>query len=305
VGRTLLVGNSQTTWREWLKEHRGKAELLCLDPGDPVHLTPCILSLMKGDRRIYTRFYGSLDSQRHPHLLIAAAVEGLARAGDDVIIQSFAYRPSPVLRHTTALLAQLIRPDRMLIAEGTDIDQSGFPLGPESVELDRALPPMVQHAQRKAQWLKLLEECERHTVDLRRVNVEGARLGSGRALSAEQRKDACLGTAVHAEVTGTVLFIIMDGELDESELARALDYTGCNKAVFAEPGAYHNLLCSFASQDGEEFGLGIVLDIDWRSLRAQVLSTAVAPAPVRILRLGSMRVDTQARELGEARPWQV
>jgi polynucleotide 5'-kinase involved in rRNA processing len=305
MGKTLLIGHPQATWREWLKAHRGGAEFLCLDPADPIQLTPGILTLTSGQRRLYSRFYGSLDAQRQPHVMIAAAAQALQHAGDDLLIQTFAYRPSPVVRHTLAVLAQLIRPDRILVAEGAELDQSGFPVGPEPVELERALPPMVQHAQRKAQWLKLLEECERHTVDLRRVSVEGARLGSGIALSPDQRKAGCLAAAVHAEVTGSTLFVITDADMEESEVSRALDFAGCSKAIFAEAGAYRNLFCSFANQEGEDFGYGILLDIDWRSMRAQVLSTAVPPAPVRVLRIGSLRVDSEGRELGETRPWQV
>ncbi len=305
MARTLLIGNPQATWREWLKEHRGGAELLCLDPADPVQLTPGLLNLTQGQKRVYSRFYGSLDPQRQPHVILAAAAQALQAASNNLIIQTFAYRPSPVLRQTIALLSQIIKPDRILIAEGTDIDQSGFSLGPEQVEIERALPPMVQHAQRKAQWLKLVEECERHTVDLRRVTIEGARIGSGRAMNADQRKAAGLASAVYVEVTGTTLLIVSDAEIEESTISVALDYSGCSKAVVGEPGLYRNLLSSFANQAGEDFGTGILLDIDWLSMRAQVLSNAVAPAPVRILRLGSLRVDSQGRELGETRPWQV
>jgi polynucleotide 5'-kinase involved in rRNA processing len=68
---------------------------------------------------------------------------------------------------------------------------------------------------------------------------------------------------------------------------------------------YRNLLCSFAKQSGEDFGMGILTDIDWNSMRAYAQCTAVPPAPVRILRLGSLRVDSNGHELGEVRPWQV
>ncbi|HSI72672.1 MAG TPA: hypothetical protein VK934_05805 [Fimbriimonas sp.] len=305
MSKTLLIGNPQATWREWLKEHRGGADLLCLDAADSVQITPGLLTLTSGQRRLYSRFYGSLDPQRHPHVMIAATAQALQHAGQDLIIQTFTYRPSPVLRHTLAVLAQVIQPDRILVAEGTDLDQSGFPVGPEPIELERALPPMIHHAQRKAQWIKLVEQCDRHTVDLRKVSIEGARFGSGIAMTPEQRKQACLGAAVHAEVTGSTLFVITDADMEESEIARALDFAGCSKATFAEPAAYHNLFCSFANQEGADFGYGILVDIDWRSMRAQVLSTAIPPAPVRLLRLGSLRVDSEGRELGETRPWQV
>jgi len=93
--------------------------------------------------------------------------------------------------------------------------------------------------------------------------------------------------------------------VEESDVAAALDFTGCTRAQFVAPGLYRNLLCSFAKQSGEDFGMGILTDIDWQSLRGYALSTAVPPAPIRILRVGALRVDSDGRELGEVRPWQV
>ena len=94
-------------------------------------------------------------------------------------------------------------------------------------------------------------------------------------------------------------------DTEESDVSAALDYTGCTRAHFVAPGMYRNILCSFARQSGEDFGVGIITEIDWQSMRAQALCTAVAPAPLRILRIGALRVDSSGRELGEVRPWQV
>jgi hypothetical protein len=65
------------------------------------------------------------------------------------------------------------------------------------------------------------------------------------------------------------------------------------------------LLCSFANQEGEDFGIGMIRGIDFVTGVAQVACTAVPPAPARILRIGGLRVDPNGNELGEARPWQV
>jgi hypothetical protein len=305
VGQTLLIGSARTTWREWLRANRHDVPLLCLDPTDPTDGPAGILTLQQGDKILRERFYGSLDPQRHPHVLIAFLAEAIQLSREDLMVQLFPYRATPVLRQTVQLVAQVMQPDRILIGCGTEIDQSGFPVGPESVELEPAFPPMVQQAQRKAHWLRMLERCQRQTVDLRKVTLEGSRLGSGVSLSAEERKTAGLQNAVHAERIGASLLVVSDADFEESEVSVALDYAGCTRAVFAEPGAYRNLLCSFARQDGIDFAYGIVAEIDWRSLRAQVLSTAIPPAPVRILRLGSLRVDASGREMGELRSWQA
>lgn len=305
MATTLLIGNARTTWREWLRENRGQADLLCLDPIDPAQVVPGVLHLFQGDKPGLSRFYGSTDPQRSPHIIIGFLAEALRCCQADLIIQLYSYRPTPLLRQTALMVAQLAMPDRILISESTELDQMGFPVGPEEIAVEPALPPMIQLAQRKAKWIKLLEHCTRQEVDLRNVTIEGSRLGSGRRLSESERKQAGLKNALHAEAAGASLFVVIDTELEEQEISQALDFTGCSKAVITSPVAYSNLLFSFANQKGEDFATGVICGIDWRSMRASVLATAVPPAPVRLLRLGSLRIDLDGRELGELRPWQV
>lgn len=223
----------------------------------------------------------------------------------DLIVQLFPYRPLPLLRQTTSLIAQMLRPTEILVAAGAELDQGGFPVGPSEVEIETAFPPLVQMAQRKAQWLRLFESCRKHTIDLRKVSIEGTRLGTGIRLTSDERKEAKLDNALYAERAGGTLFAVTDLDIEESDVASALDFTGCTRANFVAPGLYRNLLCSFAKQNGEDFAMGILTDIDWQSLRGFALSTAIPPAPIRILRLGALRVEATGRELGEVRPWQV
>lgn len=305
MARTLLLSSSAYSWREWLKEHRKDRDLLCLDPGEPAQSPPCKLTLFRGNKPLYWRFYGSLDPSRAPHVLVAAMAEMLRQAGSDPIIQLFPVRNAPLVRQMAALCAQLAAPDEVLAPKGAELDLEGYPVGPEEVALDDTFPAMVQQAQRKAQWLKLIEDCSEHEVELRRVAIEGARLGSSRAVHPDQMAKAGLKDGLHAEVAGGTLLLVTESEPEDHVMARALDIFHASRAAVVAPSAYDNLLCSFARQGGEDFGIGIVKRIDFAAGSATILSTAVAPAPVRILRLGGLRVDAAGRELGEARPWQV
>lgn len=225
--------------------------------------------------------------------------------GDDGIVQTFAYRPTPLLRQTLFALVELIRPEKILVAHGTALSFRGFPVEIEEVELEDALPATVQHAQRKAQWLRLIEEGEDHEVDLREVALDGVRLGSGTALSAEERSRAGFADALHVERGGSVLLAVLPYEPEDWEVARALDLTGCARAVLVEPHAYEHLICAFARKGGEEIGMGMIRSVDWADRRMRVRCTAVPPARPETLRIGSLRVDPDGRELGEVRPWQV
>jgi hypothetical protein len=305
MSRTLLIGNSAYSWREWLKSNRGARDLICLDPADANLGPPARLTLSKDQRPHRWRFYGSLDPLRSPHIIMAAVAEFLNESSDGLIVQLYAYRATPLLRHLTTLIAQVLQPSEILMPPQTEIEQLGWPVGPEPVEVETAFPELVQNAQRKAQWLKLIESCEEHSVDLRKVSVEGARLGAGTTLLPEIRQRAGIEAAEHAEVCGGNLLIVAADQPEEGALSRALDVTHCTRATVVDPSAYNNLLCSFAHQPGDDFGMGMIRQIDFSKMVATVRCTAVAPAPVRILRLGSLRVDSDGRELGEARPWQV
>ena len=304
MARTLLIGGPNVSWRAWEKENLEGDDLLVLDPADATHGTAAVFRLMRGERPLWTRLYGSLDPRRAPHVLLSALAEGMARAGDDLTVRLFAYRNTPLLRQTVALAASILRPDRILVAEGTDLDLDGFPIGPETPTLETAFPPMVQEAMRKAQWMKMLERCERHEVDLRAATLEGSRLGTGRVFSIEERKRAGLEEAVHVEQSGRALFVVA-ASLDERRIARALDVTHGTKVVHALPRAYDGLLLAFVRPNGDEIGHGRVERIDWEAGLLYAQCTAVAPVPVGIVRLGSLRLDAKGGERGEARPWEV
>ena len=160
-------------------------------------------------------------------------------------------------------------------------------------------------AQRKAHWMKLFENCEEHELELARLSVEGARLGSGEKIAHEVLDRFFKGKGLYGEIAGGALFLIAEEDPSDSEMARALDYFHCSRAHIAHPAEYEGLLCSFARSSGEDFGYGAIISIDFAGGIVKAHSTAVAPTPVRILRIGGLRVDTAGRELGEVRPWQV
>jgi polynucleotide 5'-kinase involved in rRNA processing len=305
VPKTLLIGHPETSWREWLKDNRGGCDLLCLDPADPVQGVPGRICMFRGSRPVYARFFGSLDPLRYPDVLLAALVEGMAASESDLIVQSFGYKPSPLARRLVALIAQMVRAETILVADNAEIDLNGFPVGPQTVSIEKAFPRMVQDAQRKAQWMKLIEQCVPHTVDLSRVTIEGARFGAGQAMTVDEQSRVGLKEALYVERCGTSLFVIGEADIDEAVVSRALDLTHATRVFFARPEDFADLYCSFARQSGEDFGLGMIQSIDWTRRTAQILCDAVPPAPVRILRLGALRVTAKGQELGELRPWQV
>ena len=299
--RTVLVGHPSVSWRPWIKDNRGDRDFLCLDPADATYGQPGIISLYKGDRPLYQRFYGSLDSTRAPHVLFAALVEALNHTERDLLIQLFVYRVTPLLRQTLQLMLHHIQPDELLIP---DTLRDAIPTGKVLIALDKSFPNLVQIAQRKAQWLDLLERTESHVVDLNEASLEGCRLGSGYVLSHHQRTKLNIENS-YAEVIGNSLFVVTNDEFEEWMISRAMDFTHTSRVNIASPDLYEGALCSFAKTSGEDFGFGMIERIDFEKMKAFVRCTAIPPVPVPVLRIGSLRVDAQGNEHGELKPWQI
>jgi hypothetical protein len=302
--RTLLIGGSNTSWREWLKTHKQDRDLLCLDPSDAVQGHAGRFSLNRRERPIWERFYGSLDPQKSPHLIIAALVDGLSHAKDESIIQLFPYRPTPVLRQTTQLILDLCQPTEILVDSEFEFRGFRLPIEPQPVDLNKSFPSQVQQAQRKAQWLGLIERCENHTVDLRETIIEGVRLGSGNAVDEHQKSKLKLENA-YVEVVGSSLLVVSDSEFDDTTISRAMDYTHCARVNIVSPQLYEGCVCAFSKQTGVDFGFGYVQKIDFVNRRASVRCTAIPPVPVPTLRIGSLRIDDLGTEMGELKPWQI
>lgn len=301
---TLLLGTQGSAWHEWLKDHRQGRDLILLDPADAHYGAAGRVWLIQGDRA-RSRLYGSTDPQRAPHVMALALAEFLGLAGEHAIVQLFAYRPTPLLSQLAQLTAFLVRPEHIYIQKGTEISQGGWPVGPEELELPAGLPPVVVDAQRKAQWLKLIERSHPHQISIQTCVVQGARLGSGHLLDEATRHRAGLANAAHVETCGATLLIVADEDPDEENISRALDVTHTSRAQVVRPDEYEDVLCAFVRPSGDEFGYGMIERIDFAEGLIHARADAIPPVPVPILRLGSLKVDKDGRERGEARPWQV
>jgi polynucleotide 5'-kinase involved in rRNA processing len=131
------------------------------------------------------------------------------------------------------------------------------------------------------------------------VEVEGARLGAGIPFGKP------LPGAHYAESCGATLLIVSEVHLDDHMVSSALDSAHASRAVVVRPDDYNGLLCAFSKANGDCFGMGVIQNVDFERRVFHVLSTAVPPAPVRILRVGGLRLSLDGDELGEIRPWQV
>jgi len=302
--RTLLVGHPGVTWKDWLRENLAGQPLICLDPADPYQSPPGRLRLSVGDQTRSWRFYGSLDAQRAPHILLAALVK-LAAAAPTAPAVQITHRPTPLLRQFLQATCEVFRPERILVAAGTKIDRDGFPIGPEDVDLAAAPPPLVASAQHKAQWIKLLDQAVIHTLNMDQLTLEGVRLGSGKATTVEELRHLGLSEVLHVETSGATALVVSEEPLDERSMGRISNHFEVQRSIVVSPASYQGLLCSFARPDGEDFGMGVIDRIDFASREIHVRNTAEPGSAARLLRVGALRLSSAGVELGELKPWQV
>jgi len=304
MARTLLTGSATGVWREWLREHHSGRDVLCLDPASPEFGIPGQIALFRGEKRIAWRFVGSLDAMRAPHVLLAAVQSLLPMAAaDDLIVEGFPYRPGPLRLQVLRLMLEALKPTEWLRDRRTHLEAHGWPASPR--EVDTADPPSatVLAGQRKARWLQLLDSCETHEIDLRRTAIFGARLGSGVPLPLENLRRYGFRDPKHGEVAGSTLLIVTDEEVEDVEVSRALDAVHASKAVVVGGKAYRGLLCAFSREDGEDFAMGVVEQLDYPILTVRAAAEPLAnPA---VVKLGSLRIDPDGREIGEVKVWEV
>jgi len=300
VSRTLLVGSHTSSWREWVRDRARGRDVLILDPADGSHGPPCRFVLLREGKAVEWAFAGAIDPTRDPIRTLAEASRLLGHCRAEVVVQLYGYRATPVGRHLNLAIAQIVKPDEILVADGTPLDLRGWPVGPQTIATEVGFPDLVQQAQRRARWIELLDRSVEHAIDLRQIAIQGARLGSGISVHLSE-----LEPVLHAEVAGGSILLVAPRDIGEGEISQAISFGHASRAHIVEPEAYAGLLVSFARQDGEDFALGILESIDFVSGIVRVKSPAVAPAPVRILKFGGLRLDRSGKELGEVKPWAV
>lgn len=305
MARTLLVTGVKHTWREYLKTRREGRDVLVLDPADSHWGAPGRVALFRGEKLVDWRFVGCLDASKNPLAVLQGAAELLPLAQGDVLIQAPAFRRSPVLRQLLLGLAQWIQPEEILIPDGVDFGGEGWIVGPEPVLLEAEFPPMVVSAQRRARWLELLESCEDHEIPLDEVHFQGMRFGSGKRLPIDFFVRAGLEQVVWAESTQKTLVLISRKPLDDDQIASAMNIAHAAKVMLIDPICFSGHLCALSRQNGEHLGMGIIEEFDFVRGVARCRATAVAPAPVRTLQVGLLKLDSSGRELGEIRPWTI
>lgn len=303
MGGNLLIVNSSASAFEWIEEHSQSSAVILLDLKSSSFGEPTAARLVVNRKSAAWHFVGTLEPIKAPHVVLLGLCKFLSLEPEaSVVLPSLT--GSPLGRQVLHQVASLVQPHRILMEDAKLVESRGWPVGPEHMDTAQKVPDLVFIAQRRARWLKLLEESTTHELPLDDISIEGARLGAGRPVNEGVLRSSGL-QILYAEASGNTLLVIAHEPIEEHLLSRLLDLTHCLKAVVLKPSDYENLVCAFCRQSGEEFAFGIVREIDFTRRILHVQSNAVPPAPVRIVKLGMLRVDESGKEEPEIKPWQL
>lgn len=301
--KTVLVGSAAFRWSDWITEEIGRRYLLILDPAD-THFGPAgRVVLVRNGEVIAWRFIGSLQTTRQPLWVLRGAVELLSLCDQDVVILMPTSSRSPIARHAFQTLLSVVAPDEILVAKGDDVDSEGWAIGPQLVELPVALPTMVQAAQRRGRWIGLQEDASLHEVLLEKVSIQGVRLGSGKRVLLPN--ETLLSPLKWAEAADGTLYVVSDAPPEEPTLNRALQFAHLHRVHAAANQDFEHLLCCMCRQNGEPLGMGMIERAEFDKGRFVVRAQVSPGSNARIVMIGSLKVDTEGKELGEIKPWSI
>ena len=292
--RILCVLDQRWTWKGWLERNRRNKPVLTFDPS----VLPARVTLQRDGSIHAWRFVGTTSPARNPISVMGGSVALSYQANEDWIGFIFDPGQNLILNQLAVELSQALRVTQVIVPKGSGLDAKGWPVGAEPVELEEGYPSMVREAQRRAQWLDVLQASEDHVVELTEVSTLGARLGAGEVVPLDRPDALCWKY-------GQNLHLVSERPPGEPETARLLSWHKAKTLSHATPVDYEGLVCSLADQEGNDLGIGAIESLEVATGTLKIKNTAVAPAHARLLRLGTTRIDAKGREQGEVKPWSL
>lgn len=298
MGKTLLISHPKYSWREWVNLNTEDRDLLILDPANADFGAPARILHIQNKKVKSWRLTGSIDPQRCPIQILTATSQLNKEISPNCLVVLFSLVLSPTLRQLSQAITSMIEPEEVFIPAGSKLERQSWIQNPIHIETPFIVPPLIQEAQRKARWIEMIESGEDHVVELADITTEGTRLGSGTRLAHKDFED-------YGEVCAGTLHVVTTRQIPETEIGRVMDIAHARRLNIVAPSAYSGLICSFAHNGSQDFGMGVIRAFDPVREVFHIRCQAVPPAPVKILKIGSMRITDAGQELDPPMPWSV
>jgi len=152
---------------------------------------------------------------------------------------------------------------------------------------------------RELSYKKYLKQAKVQSFALNWVKVEGAPIGTGKALTKEQMKEIrnLLGTTpVYSEETPATVFIVLRKKysVDEDQIERIKESFEKKVKVIKE-GEEEGLLAGLHDGQGKFLGIGVLCGVDYKR-RVMKIYTPISEN-VSTIRFGQIKLDENGREI--------
>ncbi len=273
-------------------------ETIVLDPEEHGFGPAGRLLLLREGKVAAWSFVGSLDPLRQP-LALFSGLSALLRKADAVPdVRLFPLKKAPLAIQTALEIAHILQPERIVTIEGRGLENLPWPVGAETLSGEKAPPEMVPEARRRREFSTLSDSAQLHPFVWTSGGLMGGRLGRGTPL-------ARLDDTLWAEVMAGTLFVLTPHPLTDAQLRRMMEDSNCDKVISAGPQDYKGLLVSLTRQDGSDFGLGLIEEVDLPRRTLLIRSSFPPETPIPIIKLGGMKLDSSGKQTAAVRLWSL
>ena len=240
--------------------------------------------------------------------------EARGQGAEMVIVDTTGLVDGPTGRKLKTYKTDLIRPDYLVgIQRRREIEHLLAPFAKVNAvhvrkvscsDQARRKPTEFRAARRRLNFYKHFHDCQGHIIRLDEVSLWNTFLRTGRPMKWQYMKfaeDALKCRVLHAEITGTGIFIIAERPCRPNGI-KALEEEFKTRNITVVVGTtYENLLVGLADENAATINVGLLQAIDFKQRFMFALSPIRTISPVRIVQFGSIRVTKDGEELGTLR----
>jgi polynucleotide 5'-kinase involved in rRNA processing len=160
----------------------------------------------------------------------------------------------------------------------------------------------ARRSAREQRFKEYFRGADFQEISLHDVGVHGSGLGSGERLGfrdINKLSKIFKAIVVHSEISSDRLFLIVDGEFEESELFTAKESYNVRDVIVVKLSEMDHLLVGLNDDRNLTFGIGILRNLDLKELSIRVITPLRDISNIRHISLGSLRVSPAGGELGQ------
>jgi polynucleotide 5'-kinase involved in rRNA processing len=160
----------------------------------------------------------------------------------------------------------------------------------------------ARRSAREQRFKEYFRGADFQEISLHDVGVHGPGLGSGERLGfrdINKLSKIFKAIVVHSEISSDRLFLIVDGEFEESELFTAKESYNVRDVIVVKLSEMDHLLVGLNDDRNLTLGIGILRNLDLKELSIRVITPLRDISNIRHISLGSLRVSPAGGELGQ------